>query len=138
MGRRIVTEEQQAAGTPPKLDGFFERVLKYIPAEIVGAWIAVTGLVESASGNVSEETVLWLAFAFGVLITPLWIWQQTEEPGRRPAITQMLLATLAFVVWVFAVGQPFELSFNWYDPLLGSLVLIGFTLASGLIIPREG
>jgi uncharacterized membrane protein len=131
----------QASRTAGTVDGYFDRVIKYIPGDVVAAWTAATGLISSlgdaATPQMNEAgNVLWIAFFFGLVVTALWTWRQTSESNTRPAVTQIVVATLAFTVWVFALGGPFkELSF--YRGQYGALVLIGFTLLSGLIIPRE-
>jgi hypothetical protein len=39
-----------------------------------------------------------------------------------------MASTLAFVVFIFALGGPFALTFSWYRPLYGTVVLILTTL----------
>ena len=63
MGRRIITSQLEAKGESAKLDGYFDKLLKYIPTEIVGAWIAITGLIKSAS-NIPTNTILWILLVF--------------------------------------------------------------------------
>lgn len=135
MGRRIITSHLQAALTDTKIDTYFDRVIKYIPSDIVAAWIAATGLINSAA-NVPTGTILWIAFSIGVVLTPLWVLRQTTVPKEPPAITQMAIATGAFIVWVIAVGGPFS-TLPFYRPLYGSLLLILYTFIVGLIIPKE-
>jgi hypothetical protein len=72
--------------------------------------------------------ILWIVFTFGILLTFLWKLKQTQLR------VQAAISTGAFIVWVFALGGPFS-SLNWYNPLYGTLVLIGFTLVTGLINP---
>jgi hypothetical protein len=132
MSRRIITTAFQANGGGI-LDGYFDRILKYIPADIVGAWIAVTGIVKGATG-ISTQTVLWICFSFGVVLTPFWILQQTHIKDTPPAYLQAAVSTAAFCVWVFAVGEPFS-GLGFYNPVYGSLVLIAFSLLSGRIVP---
>ncbi len=105
------------------------------PRSRVGAWVAVTGLVSSASG-IDRQTVLWVAFGIGLILTAWWTLKQTALPGRPPAITQAIISTSAFAVWVFALGGPFR-----HVPgqqLYGSLLLILYTLVVALIDPKEG
>ncbi|NJO72465.1 MAG: hypothetical protein HC833_00975 [Leptolyngbyaceae cyanobacterium RM1_406_9] len=135
MSRRIVTSKLEGLSSKPSVDTYFDKVLKYIPADVNGAWIAATGLIKSVS-DVPQTTILWIAFAFGVVVTAIWTLQQTVEPGKRPAITQTLLSTGAFAVWVFALGDPFT-SLNFYQPLYGSLMLIAYTLVVALVNPPE-
>lgn len=134
MPRRITATSFQGAGAPaPRIDGYFDRVIKYIPADVVGAWVAVTGIIGTSQ---KSTNILWIAFVFGTLFTALWTWKQTAMAGQSPAITQILVATIAFVVWAFALGGPFA-GLAWYEPAHGSLALIGYTLLVGLVVPKE-
>ncbi len=135
MSRRIITSQFQAAGPGTKIDTYFDRVIKYIPADIVGAWIAIMGLINSTV-NV-PSIILWVVFGCMVVLSALWTWRLTTEPKMSPAITQTLIATGAFIVWVFALGGPFA-TLAFYRPLYGSLLLILYTLVVALVIPREG
>jgi len=135
--RRIVTSKYQAKGGPPDVDTFFDRVVKYIPTEIVSAWVAVKGLVAAAAVQ-SKELILWICFGVGVILTALYMLKRTAQPGQPPAVTQTAIATGAFIVWVFALGEPFtSLLGAAQQGLIGSLLLIGYTLVAGLIIPKE-
>jgi hypothetical protein len=71
-----------------------------------------------------------------VALVPFWTLKQTHLEGAPPARVQASISTAAFVVWVFALGEPFD-SFNFYHRVYGSLALIGFTLVVGLIVPRS-
>jgi hypothetical protein len=136
MGRRIVTSQLQASGGSGRMDTYFDKVIKYIPADIVAAWVAVTGIINGASTRVSKGMLLWLAFIVGIALTALWTWRQTEKPGQPIAKTQIAVSTGAFGVWVFALGGPFA-ALSWYDPVFGSLLLILYTLVVGIINPAE-
>lgn len=135
--RRILTDQLHAAGVAPDVDSYFDRVVKYIPVEIVSAWVAVKGIIAAAATE-SKQTVLWVCFGIGVVFTALFMIKQTTVPEKGPAKLQTAIATLAFVIWVFALGEPFA---TWLgvasQSLYGSLLLIFFTLAVGLIVPKE-
>jgi len=139
MSRRVRALPPRALGAaaaqPVEIDSYFDKVLKYIPADIVAAWVAVTGLVSNAR-DVPRQTVLWVAFGIGLVLTAWWTWKQASAPGRRPPVTQALISTGAFAVWVFALGGPFQ-----HVPgreVYGSLLLILYTLVAALINPPEG
>lgn len=134
MSRRIraAPPAGAAAGASP-VDTYFDKVVKYIPADVIGAWVAVTGLVAGA-GAAPRQTILWVAFVIGLILTAWWTLRQA--PGERPAVTQAVISTGAFAVWVFALGGPFE-----HVPgqkLYGSLGLILYTLVVARINPQEG
>ena len=125
-----------AAGAQPvEIDTYFDKVVKYIPADVVAAWVAVTGLVSSAR-DIPRQTMLWVAFGIGLILTAWWTWKQAAVPGRRPPVTQAIVSTGAFAVWVFVLGGPFQ-----HVPgreVYGSLLLILYTLVAALIDPKEG
>lgn len=132
MSRRIVTVATQAAGSAV-VDGYFDRVLKYIPADINGAWVAATGLINSAGNDVPKNTVFWICFVAGVVATPIWTFFQTKGSGA-----QAVVSTIAFIVWVFALdGTWIKDTLPWYLDLYGSLLLIGYTLAVGAFDPKQ-
>ncbi|OLP15449.1 hypothetical protein BST81_26315 [Leptolyngbya sp. 'hensonii'] len=119
------------------VDGYQDRLLKYIPADINAAWLALTGIVKSAT-NIPQTGVLWVLFVVLLILTPIWTWQQTTESRKSPALTQILISTGAFFVWVFALGEPFASSFkDFYQPVYGSILLILYTLIVARIVPAE-
>src|SRR5215470_8471890 len=138
MSRRIVSTKLEAAGTAQQIDTFSDRLIKYIPADIVSAWVAAKGLVESSAIS-SKQVVLWVCFGVGVVLTALWTLKQTAMPGKKPAVTQTIIVTGAFIVWTIALGEPFStLLGSTEQALYGSLLLIFYTLLVGLIVPKEG
>ena len=70
MSRRIVTRQLESTRGGAQVDTYFDKVIKYIPADVVAAWTVVSGLVASAGDEVPKATVLWLAYAFGSGIDP--------------------------------------------------------------------
>jgi hypothetical protein len=136
MSRRIVTSQLESTSPITKVDTYFDKVIKYIPADIVGAWVAVTGLIRSAN-EIPTAPLLWFVFIVGLVLTAIWTGKQTRILKKSLARTQILVSTGAFFVWVFALGGPFE-SLSFYRPLYGSLLLIFYTLVTALIDPPEG
>ncbi|MDY6941107.1 MAG: hypothetical protein SWY16_26045 [Cyanobacteriota bacterium] len=136
MGRRIVSVQYQSGGGKAQVDSYFDRVLKYIPADVVGAWLTVNGLIQSAGDDVPKSGLLWLSFVLGLVATAWWTLGQTQDPKKKPARTQTIIATGAFGVWIFALGGPFA-TLSFYRPLYGSLLLIFYTLFVARIDPPE-
>ncbi len=115
-------------------DTYFDKLLKNIPADIIAAWIVVSNLIRS------DESVnplfFWIIFGVFIVLTFFWTKQQTDYKGLPSVWTQVVVATIAFVVWVFALGGPFE-SLDFYKPLYGTVFLVIYTLAAPLINPRN-
>ena len=135
MTRRIRTEQFQAAAADVGVDEYLDRVLKYIPGEVVALWTGVTGVI--ASAGESNNVLLWIVFAIGVILAAAYTWRTTTVANQPTAVTQIVVSAFAFIVWVFAIGGPFAAQ-GWYEPYLGSVALILWTPLAGLIIPKEG
>lgn len=131
MSRRINTGTIKVLG-PAKgaggNDDFLGRLAKYIPAEIVGLYVAALGLV-------GDLPLYQKAAFFGCLVlTPVYLRFATHDPGKGPLWLQVLLGSIAFPVWALAIGVPF-----WsYPPQAASLALLFVTVIFGLIKPRPG
>jgi hypothetical protein len=142
MGRRVITSSPHSNKTGETVDSFAARVVKYIPADVVAAWITVNSLIKPTPTNsTTDQTdypVLFGVFAVFVVLTVLWTWQTTKEPNMPVAKRQILVSTISFIVWVFAIGGPFQY-FGAVSarPYLGGIVLIIWTLVAGLIAPPE-
>jgi hypothetical protein len=50
-------------------------------------------------------------------------------------LLQLGISTIAFVVWVFALGGPFA-TVSWYQPIYGALLLPIFTFFVPMILPK--
>lgn len=109
-------------------DSYFERLLRYVPADIVAAWVALDGIFKEQSYH--PLWLAWSVFAVLCVLTPLYIiYMKTDPPGLLPAKTfHWVASTFAFSVWVFALGGPFPSTFPWYQPIYGSVLLIMTTL----------
>ena len=127
MSVRVRTKVFQGAGgsqgTP---DTYFDKIVKYIPSDVVGAWVAAVGMINAAAG-VPKVLLLWICFFAGIAFTAFWKYRQTE------LLKQMWISTGAFVVWIFALPEGPFTYLGWYHPLYGSLLLIGYTLVTARV-----
>jgi hypothetical protein len=135
LGGGIAGVEEESASTatnPPthsdKLDQFTDRLLKYIPAEVVVVYVSVEGLIRNAPADVPREKVLWCVFFF--LLAGTWVYLTRVQKVSKK--TQLLISTLAFAVWVFSLGGPF-VSFSWYKPFYGTVLLPLYTFGISAI-----
>lgn len=131
MRRRVITMQYQGAANKGETpDTYADKVVKYIPSDVVAAWVPVSGIVRGAASDINATVVMWVAFVVGVVVTAAWTWKQTRVAGMTTPTKQILISTCAFGVWVIALGAPFNL-----NPVIGSLLLIGYTLVVGLFDP---
>jgi hypothetical protein len=130
---RVTTAADVKADPTTKEDSYLAKVVRYIPGEIVAAYLAAYNALKAAEGGIPFGTVLWIvAIALGV-VTPFWTLYAANDPGKPRPYFQAGAATVGFAVWVFAIPQgPFS-SIGWYNPVYGFLVLIFSTLVIPIV-----
>ncbi|MBN8592394.1 MAG: hypothetical protein J0M33_11565 [Anaerolineae bacterium] len=137
MGRRIITTgntvSAQAQATIP--DNYFDKLVKYVPSDVMAAWLAAMALIKGAGVDGGGNQTLYLIVAiFGLIVTPLWVWRQTTAPGQAPDVVHIGMSTFAFAVWALNSNGTDILSTTW-QPLYGLLLIILFTVLVGIVKP---
>src|SRR5260370_41036600 len=111
MGRRIETgarpgAQPLAAHDPPVADDYLGRLVKYVPAEIIALYLTVAGIIPPDPTGRPRATVPWVVFFGCLVLVPVFTWVATTRHGRPPLTAQGVISTLAFPIWVFAIGGP--------------------------------
>lgn len=120
-------------------DGYSDRVSKYIPAEVVSAYLAIDGLIQVSGIDGAEGRILkWCMFAFFVLVTAALVGffssgTAGDTARNRP---QIFVSTVAFIVWAFALGGPFEDLFE-SQKFYSSLLLVVYTFLVTAFLPGQ-
>jgi len=87
---------------------------------VIALYLTLASLIRSGQEvGVSWE---WFIFLVGVIATPLYLWRLQ----RVRKTLQLVLSTVAFAVWVFAIGGPFS-QLAWYAPEYGGIFLCIYT-----------
>ena len=107
---------------------YLERVAKYVPAEIIAAYISASGAATAAQ---NARALLILIFVICVICTPLYVTRFTNT--KKESWTNSIMAVLAFVVWAYATGGSLFTHLGWYDAPTASVVLVLFSLMSGAV-----
>mgnify|MGYP005851882159 CR=1 FL=1 len=131
MGRSIVTTKRAAtqaatrAGPGSDLrpqavaDGYSDVLLKLIPAEVIGVYLAMQSILSNAQ-EISRFTPL-VVFLFGVFATYFYLRFTLKVAHTR----QILLSVGAFCVWAYSMSSPEQLS--WYNGTYAGLLLVAYT-----------
>lgn len=122
-----VAEQKNVIALVP--DDYKTKVIKYIPTEIVTAYVTLEGIIKASPG--ATNGVYWMVFILLLILTPLYMWRVTSQAGQKPAWDQIIVSFFSFIIWVMALGGPFA-TLSWYDPLYGALLLPIFTLIAPL------
>ena len=103
-------------------DSYTDRLLKYIPAEVVTLYMLVLGLTGKFSAAGDMKVIQWVIFVIFCLLTYGYL----RRVAKVHKVQQLLISILAFIVWVFALGGPFAL-YSWYNPVYGEILLPVYT-----------
>lgn len=118
--------------TPDSVESsYFEKLLLLIPADMVAGYLALDGILKQNLADITP-IIYWAVFIAMLALTPLYIWFRPGENSLKQVCSlryRAVSGTISFAVWVFALGGPFAVTFLWYKPVYGSLLLIVTTLA---------
>lgn len=142
MGRSIIPAPGSSANAYPDLiddravqpceppDRYRDRLYKYIPAEVIAFYLGLNAIIASASDV--PRPVHWFIFLAGLAATPYYLRVVQKVVSPR----QLLISTLAFLVWAFALGGPFA-ALASYKPIYGAVLLPVFTFfVAGISLPQ--
>jgi hypothetical protein len=113
----------------PTADDYLTKLLKFVPLEVLGAYLFMAGVIDS---NVAQphDHALWLGgLLVGTLI--LAIAYDIRVLGIVRA-TQIIVSIVGLAVYVFAVGGWFATT-TWYHQWYASIVLPVFGLLIGIL-----
>jgi hypothetical protein len=120
---RAITAADVRADPSAEESSYLAKVVRYIPGEIVAAYLVAYNALASAP-KVPLGTVLWIVVGVLTVVTPFWILYATADPNKPRPVFQAIAAMLSFVIWVFALpASPFAMQ-AWYQPVYGFLMLI--------------
>lgn len=128
---------QANRSTPADSAGdYAERLAKYIPAEILGAYVVFNNAVESMKSPVSLIIVI---YALLFVLNTGYLWMTAGEVRKKEA--QILVCNLAFLVWSYAIGGAVwselqtALGVNLRHPLSVTMLPVLVSLALGKFSP---
>lgn len=115
MARAITTQDETE---------YSKRLLKHIPSEIIGVYIAINGLL--AANPETPNWLSWVIFVILLVLCPLWL-----RFGQDVKKTwQLVISTVAFAIWAMTLPGAFDVV--PYAATLGGALLI---LYSGIVAP---
>jgi hypothetical protein len=120
------------AAAPAAVDEYADRLMKYIPGEVVSLFILLNGLASNAPEAIPKVPLQWFVFVFLLAGTWFYLWRVQKVTKRL----QLVISTVAFAIWVFFLGGPFK-SFSWYNEFYGMFLLPLYTFGVGLIEAKK-
>lgn len=119
---------------------FADKVLKFIPTEIIGAYMALAGFLGFGPIETTAEKdhmpfiLIQVVFFILLVLTPLYLWKVSNVTHKL----QLGISTISFAVWVYTLGGPFNV-WNLYNPYISSVILVLWSLIPPIFInvPHE-
>lgn len=130
---------KKKTSTPAVTDGYFEKLLKYVPAEVIAFFAPIASLVEK------DTTLLVASGIVGLVCTPAYLslsrrnLKKTVKGAQRLPILNYVLSSAAFVVWALAtskLGDLLHMTSTTIAFMLGVTVFV-IPLADKLISKRN-
>lgn len=126
-------------GVPvPTGDDYLTKVVKYVPIEVLGAYLLIAGTIKS-NVTAKHDLAAWLGYVllgFGPL-TLLYAWRVL----KISRLTQLLMSVVAMGVYVFALGGWFATT-TWYHAWYATIALPVFGLLIAIVpvpaLPSQG
>jgi ATP/ADP translocase len=109
-----------------KATDYIHNLEKYIPTEIVAAYIVLFSLFRTT--NPPNIPLLWFIFLILLLFAPLYQWK-IHNRSRK----DIFLSTVCFFMFVFALGGPFAFPPFSVPPVYGVIAAIIAALGIPLI-----
>jgi hypothetical protein len=112
MGRTVISRRDVlrsgatlgAREAAPKVrpDQYTDRLIKYIPPDVIVGYTAMEGMVGSWKAPTNRSLWAWLVFGTILIATPVYLYKLGNV--RKPL--QVTISTVAFVVWALAYPAP--------------------------------
>jgi hypothetical protein len=118
---------------PPE-DNAMDRIVKYIPGEVVGSYVSLSGLIMGLPPSahflgLRQITWYWIGFGVMFVLSPIWMYLSTDRPGKAPQWYQVIITPVAFFFWAFALGGPFKMALgDFSDTPAGSWSSVGASI----------
>lgn len=129
----------RAANVDPG-DGYLERMIKYVPAEIIAFSMLINAILEqamktggesAAMAGVPVPVIATGALVVACMLTPQFCWYVRQDGDAW--ITNAAVSTIALPFWAYLMGA---VAFaNHHDGNLAAILLMSFTVVSGLVAP---
>jgi hypothetical protein len=131
--RNVDALNTRAGGSPGgeiHPDSYRERLIKYIPVEILALYVALYGSLYAVMSFQPYFSLVarWILLA-GIAGTVLWLW---KAQGVTDWV-QLVISTSGFVVWVFALGVVPVAELSWYNQVAAALFLPVYVFGTPLI-----
>jgi hypothetical protein len=112
-----------AAAPPTQLQGYMDRLVKLIPAEVVGLYLVGVGIVPKGE---KFALSVWAAICL-VLVVVVRAYGTSDAAAKLPPQWgAVFVSTISFLIWLYNMPGPF-VAYEIAVPYIGSLAVLLWT-----------
>jgi hypothetical protein len=146
LGGATIEAKEPETGT--ELKKYTDRLVRLVPAEIVGLYLAgrtaITGKFPPNTtpdpNAILSEPAAWIVWSLVclVLVVGVRTWM-TSDASRNvpPEKWTVIIATVSFVIWVYSFGDVFRIVFHVWDSLLATFLVLAWTFIVPAVYGRD-
>lgn len=108
-----------------------DRLMKSVPAEFAGTFLALNSFMEPADEPVKTE-VLVGTIIFMLILLPIYQW---KVRGIR-VVSQIVASWLALAIWAVNINPSVLGSTEWYSPYFGGALVILWAIVAPIFTAR--
>jgi hypothetical protein len=139
-----------AGGPPPptttSTNTALQAITMHIPTEVLTLYVAAVASLGSIKGPQGQEIGRWLPFWCFLVLTPLAHWlifaSKLKAAGKPIPLSpatwpkwEMSAATIAYIVWAFALPDSPFAQFYWYSSGLAGFIVLVISWGLGALGP---
>lgn len=114
-----------ANGPPPS--GPAERIVKYVPAEIVSVFTIVVSALVSAKPGISDQTAQMVAAGLiALFFIGTIVYMAVRAPAGTVRSAQMVVSPVAFLAWAYPISSALLATWfiGWIAVVLQAIALL--------------
>jgi hypothetical protein len=123
MVKAAAKKEGPASGKQTPIQSYMERLVKLIPAEVVGLYLVGQGIIPPAE---KTALVVWSIVCLGLVVLVRATTTGDRANNIAPQWGAVAVSTISFVIWVYNMPGPFQ-AFGVAVPFVGSLAVLVWT-----------
>jgi hypothetical protein len=108
-----------ARGASDHFKDYLERLLKMIPGEVVGLYMIGSGFIQQHAAGL----IAWSAVCLVMVIVVRIYGTSDLANGVKPQSFPVFVSAVAFVIWIYWLGEPYR-ELGIYYPSLASLAVL--------------
>ncbi|KPL03179.1 MAG: hypothetical protein AMJ90_03885 [candidate division Zixibacteria bacterium SM23_73_2] len=110
-------------GTQEDFKFYLDRLLKMIPAEVIGFYLVGSGFI---SQDDPIMLIIWTAVCLLGVVAVRAFGTADPEKHKSPDWVHIWISLAAFLIWIYTLGGFFK-ALNVHNPKYGSLMVLAFT-----------